>query len=288
MLIDAILDGKIEGVAGFMPELPEVEIARRAVAQLLEGKKVSGIVARTVRLRIPVQADLIEELPGHIILKLERRSKYLLLRANSGTVIIHLGMSGNLIIVPSATPPAKHDHLDFILETGMTLRLTDPRRFGLALWTKGEPLDHPLLKGLGPEPLEEGFNGDYLFHKSRGRTVAVKQFVMDGHVVAGVGNIYASEALFRAGIHPAGHAGGISRNRYRRLADAIRDVLNEAIAQGESTLGDFHDSKVNHGYFPIRLDIYGRDGEPCHGCGASIQLIRQGGRSTYFCKKCQR
>jgi formamidopyrimidine-DNA glycosylase len=197
-------------------------------------------------------------------------------------------MSGKLNIVPAATPPAKHDHLDFTLGTGLTLRFTDPRRFGLALWTRGEPLDHPLLRDIGPEPLGDEFDGDYLFRKSRSRRVAVKQFIMDSHVVAGVGNIYASEALFRAGIHPAGQAGGISRNRYRQLAGAIRDVLNDAIAQGERTLGDFHGGKENPHYFPITLDIYGRDREPCHICGSVVQLTRQGGRATFFCKRCQR
>jgi formamidopyrimidine-DNA glycosylase len=271
-----------------MPELPEVEITRRAIAPFLEGKKVSAVVARTERLRFPVPAPLSEELPGHTILKLERRAKYLLLRTDGGSVLIHLGMSGSLHVVPSATPPAKHDHLDLILETGMLLRLTDPRRFGLVLWTKGDPLDHPLLKGIGPEPLEDGFNGDYLFQKSRGRRVAVKQYIMDGRILAGLGNIYASEALFRAGIHPVISAGEISRNRYRRLADSIRDVLNEAIAQGEDTLGGFQDREGNPGYFPIWLDIYGREGEQCNRCGAVIQLIRQGGRSSCFCGRCQR
>jgi formamidopyrimidine-DNA glycosylase len=219
---------------------------------------------------------------------MERRAKYLLLITEAGSVLIHLGMSGTLHVVHAGTPAAKHDHLDIILETGMMLRFADPRRFGLALWTRGDPFDHPLLQGVGPEPLEEGFNGDYLFRKSRGRRVAVKQFVMDGHVVAGLGNIYASEALFRAGIHPAVFAGGISRNRYRRLADSIRDVLNEAIAQGEGTLGCFQSNEGNPGYFPVRLDVYGRDGEPCNRCGALIQLIRQGGRSSCFCRRCQR
>jgi formamidopyrimidine-DNA glycosylase len=271
-----------------MPELPEVEITRRAIAPLLEGKKVVGVDVREVRLRIPVQTELIEDLPGQTILRLERRAKYLLLRTNAGSVIIHLGMSGRLNIVPATTPPAKHDHLDFILETGLMLRLTDPRRFGLALWTKGDPLDHPLLKRVGPEPLEGGFNGDYLFHKSRGRRVAVKQLIMNGHILAGLGNIYASEALFRAGIHPSVCAGEISRNRYRRLANSIRDVLYEAIAQGEETLGGFQGSEGNPGFFPIRPDIYGRDGEQCNRCGAVIQQIRQGGRASCFCKQCQR
>jgi formamidopyrimidine-DNA glycosylase len=271
-----------------MPELPEVEITRRAIAPLLQGKKVTGVAVRTARLRFPLPATLIEELPGRLILKLERRAKYLLLRTDAGSVLIHLGMSGTLRVVSADTPPAKHDHLDIIVETGMALRLADPRRFGLALWTKGDPFDHPLLKKAGPEPLEEVFNGDYLFHKSRGRRIAVKQFVMDGHIVAGVGNIYASEALFRAGIHPAVCAAGISRIRYQRLADSIRDVLNGAIAQGEDTLVGFQSNEENPGYFRIRLDVYGRDGEPCHRCGAVIQSIRQGGRSTFFCKRCQR
>jgi formamidopyrimidine-DNA glycosylase len=271
-----------------MPELPEVEITRRAIAPLLEGKKVSAVVVRTERLRFPLSAHLIEELPGQTILKLERRAKYLFLRTDTGSLLIHLGMSGRLNILPSATPPAKHDHLDLILETGMLLRFTDPRRFGLALWTKGDPLDHPLLKRVGPEPLEEGFNGDYLFHKSRGRRVAVKQYIMDGSILAGLGNIYASEALFRAGIHPVASAGEISRNRYRRLANSIRAVLNEAIAQGEGTLGGCQGREGNSGHFPIRLDIYGRGGEQCNRCGAVIQLIRQGGRSSCFCRRCQR
>jgi formamidopyrimidine-DNA glycosylase len=271
-----------------MPELPEVEIARRAIAPFLVGRMVNEVVLRTPRLRAPVSVELVTELPGQSILKVERRAKYLLLRTQAGSLIIHLGMSGRVNIVPSATPAAKHDHLDIMLKTGMVLRLTDPRRFGLALWTRGDPLEHPLLKSGGPEPLENGFNGDYLFKISRGRRVAVKQFLMDGRVVAGVGNIYACEALFRAAIHPARRAGWISRDRYLRLAEAIRDVLNGAIAQGERTLVDFHDGQGKPGYFPISLDIYGRDGEPCRRCGTVIQLIRQGGRSTCFCKRCQR
>jgi formamidopyrimidine-DNA glycosylase len=288
VLGEAILDREIEGGIGSMPELPEVEITRRTIAPHLEGKKVIAVVAREVRLRIPVSGPLIEELPGHTILKVERRAKYLLLRTDGGSVLIHLGMSGKLNVVPAATHPAKHDHLDLILETGMLLRLADSRRFGLALWTKGDPLDHPLLKRVGPEPLEEGFNGDYLFQKSRGRRVAVKQYIMDARILAGLGNIYASEALFRAGILPAACAGVISRERYRRLADSVREVLNEAIAQGEETLGRFQDREGNPGYFPIKLDVYGRDGDPCHRCGAVIQLIRQGGRSSCFCRRCQR
>lgn len=271
-----------------MPELPEVEISLRGIAPYLEGIRVSGVIARTGKLRLPVPRELLEELPGRTILKAQRRGKYLLLRTDQGSVILHLGMSGHLRIVPSAAPPGKHDHLDIILASGVTLRFTDPRRFGLALWTCEDPLSHPLLEGLGPEPLEDLFNGDYLFHTSRNRTLAVKQFIMESHVVAGVGNIYANEALFRAGIHPLRSAGAISRGLYTRLAQAIRDVLSEAIDLGGTTLGDFQGSGGKPGYFSLRPDVYGRGGEPCPRCGAAIQATRQGGRATYFCKVCQR
>ncbi len=185
-----------------MPELPEVETTRRGIAPYVEGKRVEKVVVRQAKLRLPVSAEISAELPGRTILRAQRRGKYLILRLERGAVILHLGMSGNLRLVPATTPPEKHDHLDIVLETGLALRFTDPRRFGLALWTGEEPLNHPLLMGLGPEPLEEGFTGDYLFRTGRGRVVAVKQFIMDSHIVAGVGNIYANEALFRAGIHP--------------------------------------------------------------------------------------
>jgi formamidopyrimidine-DNA glycosylase len=271
-----------------MPELPEVEITCRAVAPFLEGKRVIKVIARTGKLRLPVPMELLEELPGWTIIKVERRGKYLLLRTTPGTVILHLGMSGHLSIVPSAAPPGKHDHLDIVLETGLALRFNDPRRFGLAIWTYEEPLSHPLLAELGPEPLEDMFDGDYLFHISRKRKLVIKQFIMNSHVVAGVGNIYANEALFRAGIHPASCAGSISQDRYRRLTKALRDVLNEAIGLGGTTLGDFQGSEGKPGYFALSLVVYGRGGEPCHKCGATIQAIRQGGRATYFCKACQR
>ena len=271
-----------------MPELPEVEITRRGIAPYLEGVRVSGVSARTGKLRLPIPRELLEELPGRTILKVERRGKYLLLRTTSGTVILHLGMSGHLRIVPSAAPPARHDHMDIVLASGKALRFTDPRRFGLALWTCEEPLGHPLLAGLGAEPLEDLSGGDYLFHASRKRTLAVKQFIMDSHVMAGVGNIYANEALFRAGIHPLRSAGAILRGRYTHLAQALRDVLNAAIDLGGSTLGDFQESEGKPGYFSLRPDVYGRGGEPCPRCGSAIQATRQGGRSTYFCKVCQR
>ena len=271
-----------------MPELPEVETTRRGIAPHVEGKKVERVIVRHGKLRRPVPSDLLRELPGRTIGRVERRGKYLLLRTDGGSVILHLGMSGHLAIVPSATPPEKHDHLDICLTDGMTLRLTDPRRFGLALWTREEPLLHPLLAEIGPEPLEEGFDGAYLFRASRGRTVAVKQFIMDGRMVAGVGNIYASEALFRAGIHPGKKAGTMSMERCRRLARAIRAVLGEAIEAGGTTLRVFQDVAGKPGYFALRLAVYGRAGEPCPRCGAPVRSTRQGGRSTYFCGGCQK
>lgn len=271
-----------------MPELPEVETTRRGIAPYVEGKKVERVVVRRAKLRLPVSTEITEELPGQTIVRVARRGKYLLLRLELGSVILHLGMSGHLCLVPAATPPGKHDHLDIILESGLALRLVDPRRFGLALWTREEPLDHPLLMGLGPEPLEERFTGDDLFLSSRGRVVAVKQFVMDSHIVAGVGNIYANEALFRSGIHPARSARTISLARFRRLAAGLREVLSEAIDLGGTTLRDFRDGEGKPGYFRLRLDVYGRGGEACSRCGATIQKSRQGGRSTYYCGRCQR
>jgi formamidopyrimidine-DNA glycosylase len=271
-----------------MPELPEVETTRRGIAPHLTGKRVTAVVARTAKLRRPIPKELLLELPGRTILRVERRGKYLLLPTDRGTVILHLGMSGSLRLVPTATRPGRHDHLDIVLENRETLRLTDPRRFGLVLWTAADPLAHPLLAAIGPEPLEDGFDGAHLYRASRGRAVAIKQFVMESRIVAGVGNIYANEALFRAGIHPARSAGGISRQRCHRLAQAIREVLTEAIALGETTLRDFRDSGGTPGYFRLRLDVYGRGGEPCPRCGAAIEQTRQGGRATYFCRRCQR
>lgn len=271
-----------------MPELPEVEITRRGIAPFLEGKKVNEVLIRTSRLRFPVAAELVTELPGRTILIVERRAKYLLLRASSGSVILHLGMSGRLDVVSSTTPPQKHDHLDIVMETGQAMRMTDPRRFGLVLWSAEDPLRHPLLKGIGPEPLGNEFNGDYLHRVSRGRSLTVKQFIMERRVVAGIGNIYACEALFQAGIDPVRKAGSISGSSYRCLADAIRQVLTEAIARGENSLGDFGKGSGKAGYFPLSTEAYGREGAPCHRCGALIHKSSIGGRATYFCRNCQR
>lgn len=271
-----------------MPELPEVETTRRGIAPHVVGQRVMQIIVRDARLRWPVQPNLKQELPGQAIRSVERRAKYLLLRTDAGTVILHLGMSGNLRILPCTTPPKKHDHVDIMLANGKCLRLHDPRRFGTVLWTHDDPLQHPLLANLGPEPLEEGFDGDYLFTRSRGRTASVKQFLMDSRVVAGVGNIYANEALFLAGIHPTRAAGKIARARYEKLAQAIKQVLQESIVQGGTTLRDFLTSDGHPGYFSLHLRVYGRAGEPCPICGKPLLQIRQGQRSTYYCRNCQR
>ncbi|CAK0762505.1 DNA-formamidopyrimidine glycosylase [Gammaproteobacteria bacterium] len=271
-----------------MPELPEVETTRTGIAAHIVGREVAGVVVRTPRLRLPISEELITELPGKIVNAVERRAKYLLLRTVAGTVILHLGMSGSLRLLTEPIPPGTHDHLDILFRDGPTLRFNDPRRFGLALWVRGNPFEHPSLCNLGPEPLEAEFDGDYLYHRSQGRIVAVKAFLMDQHIVVGVGNIYASESLFLAGIHPAHPAGTISRARYVRLAKAVREVLTAAIAQGGTTLRDFHGSDGHPGYFQFALHVYGRDGAPCSRCSRPIRSERLGQRNTFYCAHCQR
>ena len=271
-----------------MPELPEVETTRRGIEPHLRARCVERLVVRDARLRWPVPEDLADRLAGVRIDAVERRGKYLLLRTPRGTVIVHLGMSGSLRVLPADTPPAKHDHVDWVLDDGRCLRLRDPRRFGCVLWAGDDPLAHPLLAGLGPEPHSEAFDGDYLFELSRGRKVNVKAFIMNSHVVVGVGNIYANESLFRARIHPGRAAGRIGRERYRTLATAIRDILADAIAQGGTTLRDFTNSDGKPGYFSQQLQVYGRAGEPCTGCGEPLRLMRNEQRATVYCPLCQR
>ena len=270
-----------------MPELPEVETTRRVIAPYLEGKTITNVVVRNAGLRWPIPAELATILPGRLIDRVDRRGKYLLVRCDRGTLILHLGMSGRLGIVPAATPAGKHDHLDIVLEDGIALRFNDPRRFGTALWTGDDPHQHRLLAELGPEPLEEGFDAGYLFGKSRTRKVAIKPFIMDSHVVVGVGNIYANEALFRAGIRPERPAGELSATDCLRLITAIREVLRAAIAEGGTTIRDFRVGEEQTGYFAVQLKVYDRGGEPCPVCGTPIIMQRQGGRSTYFCPRCQ-
>jgi formamidopyrimidine-DNA glycosylase len=271
-----------------MPELPEVETTRRGIERHLRGRRVNAVRVRERRLRRPVPRQLERELPGQIITGVERRGKYLLLRTPAGAVLIHLGMSGSLRIVAPEQPAQKHDHVDILCAGGVCLRLRDPRRFGVMLWVKGDPHRHALLRGIGPEPLGAEFGGACLHAAARGRRTAVKPFIMDAGVVAGVGNIYANEALLRAGIDPRRAAGRISAARYERLAAAIRAVLQEAIAQGGTTLRDFYHGTGEPGYFRIRLAVYGREGEPCVRCGRPIRCVRQAQRSTYYCGHCQR
>jgi formamidopyrimidine-DNA glycosylase len=221
------------------------------------------------------------------VTNVERRAKYLLLRTTRGTALIHLGMSGSLRIVRPDAAPGKHDHVDILFED-LALRLTDPRRFGSLHWTRRPPEQHKLLRDLGPEPLGPAFSGDYLYRASRGRKVAVKQFIMNSHVVVGVGNIYASEALYMAGLDPRRAAGRISRQKYRLLDEVIREVLTDAIAEGGTTLRDFVDGNGEPGYFRLQLNVYGKTGEPCISCRARIREIRQGQRSTFYCPVCQK
>jgi formamidopyrimidine-DNA glycosylase len=227
-------------------------------------------------------------LGGQIIRRVDRRAKYLLLRTDRGTALLHLGMSGNLRVLPSATPPQKHDHVDIELASGYCLRLNDPRRFGAILWAGTPAEQHPLLRHLGPEPLSDDFSASRLHWAALGRRTPVKSYVMNNRVVVGVGNIYANEALFMAGIHPLRAAGRIGRGRYVNLAKAIKAVLSEAIAQGGTTLRDFVSSEGQPGYFQQYLRVYGRDDRPCPSCGRPIRLIRLGQRATYYCPRCQR
>lgn len=271
-----------------MPELPEVETTRRGIEPHIVGRRVTAVRVRQRRLRLPVPRRLDAELVGQSITDVRRRGKYLLLGTSAGTAIVHLGMSGSLRIAPAARPADAHDHIDIVLEGGRCLRLRDPRRFGLMLWTRRDPLIHPLLSSLGPEPLVPAFTGDYLFETARGRRAPIKHFLMDSHVVVGVGNIYANEALLRAGVHPLRAAGRISLARYQSLAGSIRQVLTEAIEQGGTTLRDFYHGEGEPGYFRMRLAAYGRGGEPCSRCGTPIRHIRQGQRSTFYCVQCQR
>ncbi|MFA5684142.1 MAG: bifunctional DNA-formamidopyrimidine glycosylase/DNA-(apurinic or apyrimidinic site) lyase [Lysobacteraceae bacterium] len=270
-----------------MPELPEVETTRRGIAPHLAGRLVQAVRLRRPDLRWPIPAAIGERLPGQRIEAVRRRAKYLLMDTAAGSAIWHLGMSGCLRVLPADTPARAHDHVDLLLEGGLCLRLTDPRRFGALLWQA--PGDtHPLLAGLGPEPLSDAFDGDHLHALARGRRGAVKTFLMDQAVVVGVGNIYAAESLFIAGIDPRRPAGRIGRERYARLARAVRDVLGQAIERGGTTLRDFLNPDGEPGYFEQELLAYGREGKPCLRCGRALRGIRLGQRATAFCPHCQR
>ena len=269
-----------------MPELPEVETTRRGIEPWLVDQSIIGWTVRDPRLRWPV--DIPSSLRGQTIDAVRRRGKYLLLRCQPGTLIVHLGMSGSLRILDPDEPPLTHDHVDIALSNRKLLRLNDPRRFGCVLFQPGDdPSQHPLLQHLGPEPLGNEFSGAYLHRLSRKRKVAVKNFIMDAKVVVGVGNIYAAEALFLAGIRPATGAGRIPLAGYERIADGIRQVLNKAVTQGGTTLRDFVGSDGQPGYFRQQLNVYGRQNEPCRVCGARLKLQILGQRSSVYCPNCQ-
>ncbi len=271
-----------------MPELPEVETSRRGIEPHLLGQKITEIIIRDHRLRWPVPESLKSEARDQKIQSVKRRGKYLLIDTTAGTIIIHLGMSGSLRILPAKTRSQKHDHIDIILSHHQCLRFHDPRRFGACLWTKEDPFEHALLKKLGPEPWDQTFNASMLYKRSRQRKIAVKNFIMDSKIVVGVGNIYASEALFESGIRPDVAAGKISLKRYENLVKAIKRILEQAIEQGGTTLRDFTNSSGQPGYFEQELMVYGREGEPCLQCQALIRNKVIGQRSSYYCRKCQR
>lgn len=270
-----------------MPELPEVETTRRGIAAHCIGRRIESVIVREPRLRWPVSAEIPRLLPGQTITAITRRGKYLLLKSESGTVIIHLGMSGSLRVIARESLPGKHDHVDIVFDTGSCLRLRDPRRFGAVLWGGDEPLAHPLLISLGPEPLDDAFDGRYLWQRARGRSLAVKEFLMNSRILVGVGNIYANEALFEAGISPLRAAGKISCGRYERLSDCIKSVLRRAIEQGGTSLRDFVREDGAPGYFQQSLQVYGRRGEFCRRCQTPIRERRQGQRATFYCPSCQ-
>jgi formamidopyrimidine-DNA glycosylase len=270
-----------------MPELPEVETTRRGIRAALVGRTIQAFDLRESRLRWPVAKKLAKELAGQRVLDVRRRAKYLLIDLERGTLIAHLGMSGSLRVMPTTAERILHDHYDLVLDSGQCLRFNDPRRFGSLHWCAGDPAEHALLADLGPEPFDEQFDAEYLAARARGRKVAVKLFLMDQHTVVGVGNIYATEALFRAGVRPRRAAGRIRRAEWERIVQAIRDVLGDAIRHGGTTLRDYVNADGTPGYFRRELYVYERAGEPCRRCAKPIRQLQQGQRSTYFCPGCQ-
>ena len=254
----------------------------------MRGRQVTALLLREPRLRWRVDSRLPATIAGQRVRDVRRRAKYLIIDLDAGSLILHLGMSGSLRVLDPATPLEPHDHYDLLLESGRCLRFNDPRRFGSLHWSEGDPADHPLLAALGPEPLTSAFNADYLARRARGRRVAIKQFLMDQRVVVGVGNIYASEALYRAGVHPRRAAGRVSGARLAALVEAIRAVLGAAIRAGGTTLRDYVGADGTPGYFRQRLYVYERAGRPCRRCRTPVRHLVQGQRSTYYCPRCQR
>jgi len=271
-----------------MPELPEVEPTRRGLVPNVVGRRIAAAIIYDPRLRWPVPPGLAKQLAGRRIDALDRRSKYLLFRLGGATLLVHLGMTGSLRAYTKAPPRRVHDHADFVLDNGVTLRYHDPRRFGAILWLPDSAAGHPLLAKLGPEPFDAAFDADYLWTATRRRGVAIKLALMDNHLVVGVGNIYANESLFRAGIRPTTPANRLSRPRLARLVAEIRATLADAIAKGGTTLRDYVDSAGAPGYFQLDHFVYGREGKPCRVCGSAIRMRRMGGRATSWCPQCQR
>ncbi len=270
-----------------MPELPEVEVSRLGITPHLLHKQITAIKVRQPKLRWPVPEE-IQQLVGFQIERISRRAKYLILHTANGNILLHLGMSGSLRVVPKDTPAGKHDHIDIVVDSDYSLRLTDPRRFGACLFQAEDTSPNPLLDNLGPEPLTDAFDGQRLYDLSRNRKQAVKTFIMDNKIVVGVGNIYANESLFLAGIDPRKAAGKVTKQHYLALGEIIKQVLAKAISQGGTTLKDFAQADGKPGYFAQELLVYGRNGEACVKCAEPIESVVIGQRNTFYCAKCQR
>lgn len=271
-----------------MPELPEVETTRRGIAPHIENNIIIDVIVHNRNMRWPIPNGLKSKLKNQKIISVTRRAKYLLIKTETGTLILHLGMSGSLRILATKAPVEKHDHFELQFKNGICLRLRDPRRFGAVLWTKDNPLKHKLLINLGPEPLDKTFNAELLFEKSRKRKTTIKQFIMDAKVVVGVGNIYASESLFLSGINPKKQAGKITKKNSSDLTTSIKKILKIAIKQGGTTLKDFKSSDGKPGYFQQKLNVYNKTNEPCKKCKKPIKQITLGQRSTFYCDFCQK
>jgi len=271
-----------------MPELPEVETTRLGVDPHAVGRRIIAVAVHEPRLRWRVRRDLPGQVAGQRVLRTARRAKYLLIELERGTLLLHLGMSGNLRVLPADAPRVAHDHVDLVLDSGSTLRFNDPRRFGSLHYTSGDPRLHPLLAKLAPEPFDAAFDTDYLWRVTRRRRVAIKQLLMNSRLVVGVGNIYANEALFRAKVRPRRQARGLSRSEVARLARAVRAVLTQAIRVGGTTLRDYVGADGSPGYFRQKLYVYERTGQACRTCGTPVRQLTQGQRSTYYCPSCQK
>ncbi len=269
-----------------MPELPEVEVSRMGITPHLAGQTIRSLTFRTAKLRWPIPDEL-QQLQGQVIRGISRRAKYLLIETDKGCAIVHLGMSGSLRVLDAALPAGKHDHVDLTLSNGKILRYNDPRRFGAWLWCDVDK-QHAVFNKLGPEPLTDDFSVATFTARAKGKTVAIKPFIMDNHVVVGVGNIYANEALFSAGIHPKRPAGEVTLAQWQRLVIEIKTVLAKAILQGGTTLKDFAQADGKPGYFAQELQVYGKAGQPCPICGELIVEMKIGQRNTFYCDHCQR